>query len=171
MRKLFIILIIALFLISACSEQPAPKKSIAAKKSITEPLPEPEPQINVKRMLSSETEQMRIATYATCQNLINQTVTIKGRVLFEECGKHQLGGAPGSGPAYCYYGIQSDNCLVYYESQIDGGDRFPQANKIINVLNQNQQVELEGKVILFKGYNCNPATQIPKSECSYFILE
>lgn len=68
---------------------------------------------------SSQTRDIRELTAANCQHLAGKTVQYNGTVLFEECGKNGLGGGPGTGPYYCFYGIQdSDNCVVYVKSRI-----------------------------------------------------
>jgi hypothetical protein len=118
---------------------------------------------------------MRASAFERCNSMINKTVSIRGYVLFEECGKNGLGGAPNSGPRYCYYGINTtDGCLLYVKSRLTEFMGNPE--KIFNNYYIGESVELNGSISLYYSYYCHSNTDegtqdgehIP--ECSYLII-
>ncbi len=87
--------------------------------------------VPVPLLKSSDTVDIRVAAYNSCQSLIKDNTAFTGFARYEECGKNCLGGCPNSGPRYCYYAIEDNyNCTVYVKSRIDAGDdtRFTSMN-------------------------------------------
>ena len=129
---------------------------------------------------NGNTTEIRQATFANCQSLLNKTTDFEGKILFEECGKNCLGGCPNSGPDMCFYGIQDSNqCVVYLKSRNIGYGVFK--NETFNDYDIGQTVKINGEISLYYSYYCEPlqvtnlGDQAPGfghkvPECSYFVI-
>ena len=137
----------------------------------------PEPLVPVPRLTASDTVDIRVTTFNTCQSLIKNDTLFTGFVRYEECGKNCLGGCPNSGPQYCYYAIQDNyNCTVYVKSRIDAGndERFMPSNRLFHQYAPDTVVTLAGNISMYTSYYCdiderNSSRKSPA--CMYLVME
>ena len=124
-----------------------------------------EPLIN-----STEARAIRFSTIENCDNLIDQTINFKGKVLYETCNKNCLGGCPNSGPLYCYYGIQDKNgCLAYLKSRITTMD-WTETRETFNTYHFGKEVSIRGKIILYHAPYCTSCSDKQLQESTYLLI-
>jgi hypothetical protein len=127
---------------------------------------------SVPILFSNDTKDMRVSTFERCPDIIDYTVSVKGTVLFEECGKNCLGGCPNR---YCYYGINTtDGCLLYMKSRQT--EFMGNSEVIFNNYDAGEVVALNGTISLYYSYYCffNETEGVRYGEhvpiCSYLII-
>lgn|SRR3989338_3880056 len=176
MKQIILSMFFIFFLINACTTETTQEKYL--EKATTEELPVEEiPESNNEEtalVSYNESSNLRIRTFETCQDLLNQEVEFKGKIIYEDCGKNCLGGCPGSGPEFCYYGIKNEkDCLVFVKSRIKEWKNAPPGVNSSEVLFKKfeigQDVTEKGIIQLVNGAFCSYEGQTQAS-CSYFVL-
>lgn len=123
-------------------------------------------------------KEIRLYTYDNCLNLLDKHVNFSGTVLLEECSTNCLGGCPGQGPDWCYYGVRDENgCIVYFKSKKaswtpPGGN--PIAPIVFNEFEFGQNVNISGTITQYINYLCNRdnagGAGVVDSNCVYFVI-